>query len=285
MRYLFTLVRVVLDHSPKWWFTLFAAWVGGIGIFATDAAWRASYNVLAGGLPLMPLLPDQWSIWWLLIPFVIWVFVSLLNREVHRRDREARIYFDEPFVENFGIEETTKDLETGKQSTTIRQVCMAKIRIRNQPNNMSEGREIKQAYSIAEFRDFNTQRLIFTVEHPRWTENKKPRSDEMDKPKFTAELNFRDLHANAFKHCIDMAFKVVPEAEFYGFRGLSQNAGWQEQQFQLAGRQYLIRLVIHGAGLEKAAEQWMVITNERTNGNLRIESKEAIDARNWTGSG
>lgn len=198
MAYLQRLGFVVFDHTPKWWISLAAAYVGGVGIFATSAAWRHTYEDFAAEWSVMPALPEQWPISWVAIPVILWIFASLIHGEVKRTMVAPRLFFDAPTTENTSI----IHLETKKHVDTI---TLFNVAIRNISVSTDGGKAVTQAFASAEFYPLYGETMECHVEYCRWTDNLKPRPDLMDKPNFTNPLNFRTIEANGASNHIDFA--------------------------------------------------------------------------------
>jgi len=292
-QYIASAAAVIYRHGPKWYGSLFLAAVVNLWFLAQYPSFRDTYNQRISGT-ILPTLPDELPLWWLASFFVgllpAWLLLALFHSETLRQMKTPRIFFDEPFVETTYLEMTgaAKNLQSHKIEpvTQLVPIALAKINVRNRPINMEEGNDVKQAHVTAEFREFETMRLVMTVHHPRWTDNPKPRPDEMDKPKFISELNFRDISANNAPSTVDFAIKAIDDTCFHGFRGTSQNSpAWREAELRLDGLKYRVRLLVQGKGLMAPVECWLIVENQGPGKSLKVESEETAECRNWIGVG
>lgn len=283
MWYIRQVVSVVFRHTPSWYLSLSFTYLGGYGLFASYAEWRAIYNHWAMGR-MMPL-PEQLSIWLIATPLIIWLLLSLVHKEVMRRKIAPRLMFSDVSIETSEL----RDLKNGNHVDTI---YLFHTAVKNCPLSNEDGRAVSNAFiNVAFFRNGN-EPAEKSFDYARWTDNPKPRSDERDHPKFIDPWNFRDIEPNGAQNGIDFAIIGKKTNRIIGFRGRSQNrADWQDYTLSLLGDEYLVRLTVSGSGLPETVQEWFIIKNDHEK-NLMFASKISPESyknwkehKNWIGMG
>ena len=125
------------------------------------------------------------------------------------------------------------------------------------------------------------------MRNPRWTENPKPRPDEVPVgtvPKFKPEMNFRTLPPNNSLNTLDFAIKHIEEAIVYGFEGSSQHSiGWKNRALRLFGGKWIVNIKIDATNLESPAEYKFVLKSHGRKAHLEIIPYNVYEVQSWVG--
>jgi len=246
MGYIFNLLSVLFRHGLLWWSTLVIAYVLGIGIFSDYDSAREKLR--GSGI----MLPDEFSFMWIVLPFMAWLVMSLAHKVTMLRLRAGKIVIDDPVVlPDVPLYSKLIDPKGG----VVGQKQMGKndivyVNVRNRPTQMSNGKEIKDAYGSVSIRRLTDDKEIVKFDYPRWMNNKKPGYEGSPSDHYPDEWNFRTLHPNNSPNRLDMIVKSRDEDNAYGFRGASQNKDkWHDNDLKFPPGSYKIMLTLYGTGM------------------------------------
>lgn len=264
-RTLLSLPAVLLHHSPKWFATLTATFVGGAGLFAYYPEFRLQHGQWVAD-HLMYDLPYELSYWHLLWLLVIWIVGSLAWNEARRRQVASRIVFDSPHTWWTGLGPDADEI------VAARLIQVVSIRVKNSPLNMEDGRDVTKAHAHAVFRCSGMRPR--PVEFLRWTQAAKPRRDETQpgmKPKFKDEMHYMDILANDSWLQIDFIVSDPGQKCFYGFPGHAQTKGWMIEDCKFQNGEYSIDIEVRGKGLYSAARTTLYLVR-LDDGSIFVQS-------------
>ena len=285
-RYFTHLGEVLFAHHWHWYASLVVAYMLGIGVFADYANVRDRINAVQSLIEL----PNEFPIWLVIIPFLVWVIASTAYRDTIRANRQPRLIFDEPVAHAVPL--TAEDADpTGAKKLSTKLIILGSIAVRNNPLNREEGRQARDAHATVEFYSASDGSLLRSMKYPRWTDNDKPRPDStptyMPMPRYKVEWNFRTIEPNNAANNIDFVLKDTDSREIFGFMGSSQqNRWWQAPGWSLGERKMRIRIIIEASGMERPAETELYLTDLGPGAqHFHLHSAKSIEWMNWVGIG
>ena len=271
MEYLRGLVKAVAGPGWAWWISLlFTYFLVGAGAYPNYPQVRDFINRAA------PLMPEEFPVWMVLVPFMLWVVARLAHREAMAHSRAARIVFDEPYVQNFiplfGTIGTTR--------TQIGENDMAKIAVRNVPYDSASGRVIQDAFARFAMYDQRTGAKVLEFDYPRWQENPKPGYFGNPPDHIRDDWNRRDLQPSGDKSLLNFLIKTRGHDKAYGFRASSQlKPLWHDPDLAVPPGEYWGRLTVCGVGLREPAEQWFSVRIGGAGEPMAVEKSKAPEKR------
>lgn len=254
---------------------MFIAYIAGAGIFADYADVRAFVYER-----FMIEWPEYIPAWFVILPALVWIIAATTHKEVMRQRTSPRLIFGSPHIALFPL----TNVQGGQDL-----VELGSITVRNDPINRLGGIEAKDAFGVVTFYCVDEDFYDLKMRHPRWTQNPKPRPDEVPVgtiPKFKHEMNFRTLLPNNSEHRLDFVIKHLDEIDTYGFEGASQHSeGWKNTSLRLFGRKWVVIIKIEATNLDSLAEYRLVLQNQGKGRSLKIISYKVYEAECWIGIG
>lgn len=256
--YLLEFGKSLLRHGLWWWLCTIVAALFGAGFWHDYPLYR---DQISGWQPWITL-PNEYSfVWFLLVPVLVWLVISLAHSETMRELRRARLFFSEPRIDQ---------LPLFNNGIFMEHIQMARIEVHNLPRDMTHGRDVEAAFCEAHFFRRSDGRKVGSVDYCRWLQNEKPGRDG-NPNRFVDAWKWRPLSANGDKHIIDFAMKGSDDTCIWGFAGSSQlKPGWRAPKLKTDESEVLVQIVVKGKGLRKPAEEWLV---------LQLGSDLAIDVQ------
>ncbi len=250
------------------------AYIAGAGVFADYADIRTHVQQ-----QYMIDLPEHIPAWFIVLPALIWIAAGATHKEVTRQRVGPRIFFDAPRI--------IRLVPLSNASGGHDLIDIVNIAVRNNPISRLGGVEAKDAYGIVEFYCIDEVFWTCKMRHPRWTENLKPRPDDVPVgtvPKFRPEMNFRTLPPNNSPSTLDFAIKHLDEDIVYGFEGSSQGSpGWKNVALCLFGGKWIVNIKIDATNLETPAEYKFVLKSHGPNKRLEIIPYSVYEVQSWVG--
>jgi hypothetical protein len=276
MGYFSALNSALFRHGISWWLSLLVAYIFGIGVFSEYPQIKEAIDGVIG----RPLMPPTVPFWWIAIPFLLWITGALAHREAMRSYRAARVLFGAPYVNISPLFAHSMD---GSRHV-IHNFSMAKVDVRNAPYRADDGKDVVDAWSEIEVFDL-ASRPIASWRYGRWEENNQPGYQGNPTTHYPDKENIRTLAANEKPHILCLAIKPFQDEEAYPIRGADQlKPGWRSDDVKLPRGQFLIRLRIHGKGLQAPAEKTFLLTNNGTNAVLDLADTTKKIHRYWPSS-
>lgn len=280
MRYFVGLFRsVFVGHNIWWWLSLALATVfGGLAIADYDR-YRDGINGLVG----RPLMPPSLPFSWVVLAFVLWLVASLGHREAMRYWRAARIVAGKPYGISTPLYRTVRVNGAPVQAEIQSYLTMVKVDISNNPFKPDEGKDITDAWGEVELFDLDSKPVTKWL-YPRWEENKQPGYGDHPLDHFPDQENMRTLVANGRPHILCIAIKHVGDDFAYPIRGADQlREDWRSTDIKIPRGNYLLRLKVHGKGLQKPSGHMFLLENRGADGGIDLsETRKKIEAwRLW----
>jgi hypothetical protein len=272
LRYPALFLSALLRHGLVWWVSLAIAYaIGGVSAFADYPALQA-FALANFGLTL----PDTPPLWWILIPFLMWVSVAAVHRETQRQLIAPNLEFDGPQV----IRAALNNRHGGHDP-----ICIVTIAVRNKPIGRIDALTAETAHATVTFTEIGDEKWRLTVPYPRWENNRKPRPDETregDPIKFIDEQNFRTLEPNNAQSRIDVAIKHYDDEEMYGFTGASQQIdGWKQAAHRLRGCKWLVEVVVDATNMQNVAKFRFILESLGKDRGCQVTSFSAYQMQQY----
>jgi hypothetical protein len=271
MQYLWGVVLAVAGPGWLWWITLALAYFFGIGFYNDYPVARDWAKEVLG-----VILPENFQLWWIVVPFLLWVIARLAHREAMARLRAARIIFDEPYIDAF------VPLWHRGTGQLVGENDIAKIRVRNVPFDGSRGLVVTDAYAFIEFYNATSLQLVLRFDYPRWQENPMPAYGTNPGDHIVDEWNRRNLSPTGEAATLNFLVKTRSEGRAYGFRTRSQLLPlWHDRELELRSGNYLAKLTVAGVNLRRPAEQWLSVSVGGVDESLRVEKSTKPETKWW----
>ncbi len=279
LRYFLSLGRAVLSLNVWWWLLLAIGTVFGLGSVDKYPAIREYINFYFG----MELMPE--NVWHgLAALLLVWLVGGLLHRETMKRLRAARIIFDRPNIErsvplyghveklvSIQLEEGIVVPERVRSSEIIDRLDIVKIGVRNNPYDLENGVDVRDAWITVALFDKSSNEKIDEFDYPRWMDNPKPGYDGNPRDHYPHEWNFRTLAANASRNTVDLFVKSLDDEYAYGFTGKSQRkTKWKDEDRRIPTGGFLVRVKLNGFALLPVVK-WYHLENPGAGQGIEIQ--------------
>lgn len=277
--YIWGFLGTLLGYGFIWWFSLIVTYFFGVGFFLDYPTARARINAWQN----IYVMPESFPLWWIAVPFLLWVVMRIAHREGMRRWGAARLIFDSPYIDRdvplFGW--VAEPINMGPQKfrrDRIGSNDIAKIIVRNYPYDSEHGRAIDDAYVEVIFYNRQNHNVVSKFEFPRWEENPKPGYEGNPSDHFPFEWNWRSLKPNRARNTLNFALKSTKDEDAFGFRGRSQlDRHWKDPSLCVPPGDYLIKIVVMGTGMRKPVEKWLGFENPGADKRIKVyETRERV---------
>lgn len=222
-------------------------------------------------------MPSAIPFWALVIPFLVWVITALAHQEAKQRLHAARVVFGKPYKVRSPLNEHVKEPGVSggvvTRSRLVHEFYAVKVDIYNKPYKSREGRDIEDAWSTVELLDGNSK-TVFSWRDLRWEDNKQPGYGDHPIDHYPDDQKVRTLSANGRPNVLCIALKPVADEFAYPFRGKDQiQPDWRATDIKIPVGKYLLKLSIHGKGLDKPAEHLFEFENLGANHAIELREK------------
>jgi hypothetical protein len=157
---------------------------------------------------------------------------------------------------------------------------MCLVDIYNKPYKSREGRDIEDAWSTVELLDGNSK-TVFSWRDLRCEDNKQPGYGDHPIDHYPDDQKVRTLSANGRPNVLCIALKPVADEFAYPFRGEDQiQPDWRATDIKIPVGKYLLKLSIHGKGLDKPAEHLFEFENLGANHAIELREKGEESQKN-----
>ena len=273
MRYLIGLFRALFIHRMWWWVSLFVAYFVGAGIFKDYDKYRNFIDVRLG----RSLMPDAIPLWWLVIPFFLWVIATLAHREAMRYWRSAQVVFGKPYRDRGTLSQHVTDMGAHGPRTlskALYEFDAVKVHVHNIPYKSDEGKDIVDAWAKIELFDKDST-LVKSWRDARWEDNKQPGYANHPIDHYPDDQKVRTLSANGRPSILCIAIKPIDDEFAYPFRGEDQILpDWRAKDIQIPRGNYLLRLTIGGKGLTEPAQCVFELENGGAKASLELRETD-----------